>query len=452
MAERFFIQTYGCQMNVYEAGVVRSILEEAGFEETGHEAEADVLLMMTCSVRAHAERRALGRLGAFRALRSAHPGRIIAVLGCMAQNLLERLVTEHGADLVVGPDEYRSLPSAIRALRSGGLESRVAARLSGECYDDVPPRPAGAPTAFVTVMRGCDNRCSYCIVPLVKGRERSRSAAGIVAEVKALAGQGVKEVTLLGQNVLAFSSDGIRFPELLSRVAEVDGIERIRFLTSHPRDASPDLAKAMRDIFKVCPSLHLPVQSGSDRILELMNRGYTRQEYLDKVAMLRDLVPELSLTTDVLVGFPGETEAEFRQTLSLLREVGFDEAWMFRYSPRPGTKAAELAETVPGDAAARLAELIRVQNAITLQVNQAMVGAKYELLVEAVSPRRNGRLARTRSGRVVVLLDDARIGDTVLARVTGLSGRTPLAVRAELFPGTARWRMQAAESSEEVRW
>ncbi|MEO0086332.1 MAG: tRNA (N6-isopentenyl adenosine(37)-C2)-methylthiotransferase MiaB [candidate division WOR-3 bacterium] len=442
MPERFFIQTYGCQMNVYEAGVVRRILADAGLAETHSEQDADVLLMMTCSVREHAERRALGRLGAFRALKAARPDRVIAVLGCMAQNLGEKLIEEHGADLVVGPDEYRGLPAAIRALRSGSPTMQVAARLSSECYDDVPPRPDGSPTAFVTVMRGCDNFCSYCIVPLVKGRERSRPVSGIIAEVEALAGQGVKEVTLLGQNVLAYSSNGVNFPGLLGRVAAVKGIERIRFLTSHPRDVTPELCRAIEDIPAVCPALHLPVQSGSDRILELMNRGYTRADYLEKVAMLRDSVSDFSLTTDIMVGFPGETEAEFQETLSLVREVRFDEAWMFRFSARPGTRAAELAADPRCDAGRRLAELIKVQNEITRQSCQAMVGAKFELLVEGPSPQGNGMLGRTRSGRAVVLLDDARIGDTVLAGVTDLKGRTPVAVRAEL-----KMDWQAAEEA-----
>jgi tRNA-2-methylthio-N6-dimethylallyladenosine synthase len=414
-------------MNVYEAGVVRRILTDAGFAEVEREAEADVLLMMTCSVRSHAEQRALGRIGSFRALRSARPGRVIGVLGCMAQRHKETLVKDHGVDVVVGPDEYLRLPELLAQARSGrtGL---VAALLSEECYEHVAPRPDGSFTAFVTVMRGCDNCCSYCIVPYVKGRERSKPFARVLAEIESLLDAGVRDVTLLGQNVLAYRDNGHDFPALLRAVSGIAGRTRVRFLTSHPRDLTEKVVRAMAELSNVCPSLHLPLQSGSDRILKLMNRGYTRAEYLKKIELCRRLLPDLALSTDVLVGFPSETESDFSDTLSVVQSVRFDSAYMFRYSLRPGTKAAQMHPKVSeADSGRRLARLIEVQNRITREWNAAMVGEKHELLIEGPSPRGEGFLGRTRSGKVVIVNGPVRAGETAVGRVTHLNGWTPVA-------------------------
>ena len=434
MTDKFFIQTYGCQMNVYETNVVRRILADAGFAEVAREQDADVLLIMTCSVRSHAEQRALGRIGSYRTLRSDRPGRVIGVLGCMAQRHKETLIHDHGVDIVVGPDEYLRLPELIRE-GSNGSTGVVAAELSDQCYEQIMPRPDHAVTAFVTVMRGCDNYCTYCIVPYVKGRERSKPFSRVLAEVENLLKSGIRDITMLGQNVLAYHDDGRGFPDLLRAVSGICRDIRVRFLTSHPRDLDERTLRVMAELPNVCPSLHLPVQSGSDRILKLMNRGYTRSDYLRKVELCRRFLPGLVLSTDVLVAFPSETESDFSDTLSLVQSVRFDFAYMFRYSQRHGTKAAEIHPKVSeADSGRRLARLIEVQNRITRERNAALVGGEQELLIEGPSPRDSGFLGRTRSGKVVIVNGPARIGDLVVGRVTHLNGWTPV---AELVRGPA---------------
>jgi tRNA-2-methylthio-N6-dimethylallyladenosine synthase len=424
---KFYIQTYGCQMNIYESGVVRRVLTDAGFAETADEQDADVLLMMTCSVRSHAEQRALGRLGTFRALRSERAGRVVGVLGCMAQRFADTLVTDHRADIVVGPDEYLRLPELIASVRAG-TTGLVATRQTSECYDAVMPQPDNPVSAFVTVMRGCDNYCTYCIVPHVKGRERSRPLASVLAEAERYARGGMKDITLLGQNVLAYRDGNSRFPDLLATVASGLPRVRIRFLTSHPRDLDSSLLKAMQRLPNVCPSLHLPVQSGSNPILERMNRGYTHEEYLAKIALCRKVLPEVCLSTDVLVGFPSETEADFKATLDLIEQVRFDFAYMFRFSFRPGTRAEEFTPKVSeADGGRRLARLIEVQNRITSERNRGMLNKEFELLIEGPSPRDSGWLSRTVTNKVVIVKGHCAPGDTVRCRVTRISGWTPVA-------------------------
>ena len=431
-------------MNVYESGVVRRVLADAGLTETTDEQDADVLLMMTCSVRSHAEQRALGRLGKFRALRSERAGRVVGVLGCMAQRFAETLITDHRADIVVGPDEYLRLPELIASARAG-TTGLVAVRETSECYDAVMPLPetdsgdtrtgtgdsphsGTVPCASVTVMRGCDNYCTYCIVPYVKGRERSRPLASILSEAERHVANGVKDLTLLGQNVLAYREGGHRFPDLLAAVASALPQVRIRFLTSHPRDLDSSLLDTMRRLPNVCPSLHLPVQSGSNPILERMNRGYTREDYLAKVALCRKALPEVALTTDVLVGFPSETETDFKATLDLIEEVRFDFAYMFRFSMRPGTRAAEFEPKVSEtDAGRRLSRLIEVQNRITAERNRDMLNKVFELLIEGPSPRDSGWLGRTVFNKVVIVKGSCAPGDLVRCRVTRINGWTPVA-------------------------
>jgi tRNA-2-methylthio-N6-dimethylallyladenosine synthase len=434
---KFYIQTYGCQMNVYESGVVRRVLADAGFAETADEQDADVLLMMTCSVRSHAEQRALGRLGTFRALRSERAGTVVGVLGCMAQRFADALVTDHRADIVVGPDEYLRLPELIASVQAG-TTGLVATRQTSECYDAVMPQPGAGfgdspragtvPCALVTVMRGCDNYCTYCIVPYVKGRERSRPLASVQAEAECYAASGVKDITLLGQNVLAYRDGSRRFPDLLRAVASALPRVRVRFLTSHPRDLDSSLLEAMQGLPNVCPSLHLPLQSGSNPILERMNRGYTREEYLAKIALCRKVLPEVCLTTDVLVGFPSETEADFKATLDLVEQVRFDFAYMFRFSFRPGTRAKEFAPKVSeADGGRRLARLIEVQNRITAERNRGMLNKEFELLIEGPSPRDSGWLGRTVTNKVIIVKGRCAPGDLVRCRVTRISGWTPVA-------------------------
>jgi tRNA-2-methylthio-N6-dimethylallyladenosine synthase len=424
---KFYLQTYGCQMNVYESGVVRRVLADAGLAETADERDADVLLMMTCSVRSHAEQRALGRLGKFRALRSERAGRVVGVLGFMAQRFAETLVTDHRADVVVGPDEYLRLPELIASARAG-TTGLVAVRETSECYNAVMPQLDNPVSASVTVMRGCDNYCTYCIVPLVKGRERSRPLASVQAESERHAAGGVKDITLLGQNVLAYHDGNRRFPNLLAAVAAALPRVRIRFLTSHPRDLDSSLLETMRRLPNVCPSLHLPVQSGSNPILERMNRGYTREEYLANIALCRRVLPEVCLSTDVLVGFPSETEADFQATLDLIEQVRFDFAYMFRFSMRPGTRAAEFEPKVSEtDAGRRLSRLIEVQNRITAERNRDMLNKVFELLIEGPSPRDSGWLGRTVFNKVVIVKGSCAPGDLVRCRVTRINGWTPVA-------------------------
>jgi tRNA-2-methylthio-N6-dimethylallyladenosine synthase len=424
---KFYLQTYGCQMNVCESGIVRRVLTDSGFAETADEQDADVLLMMTCSVRSHAEQRALGRLGTFRALRSERAGRVVGVLGCMAQRFGQSLVSDHRADIVVGPDEYLRLPELIASVRAGAT-GLVATRQTSECYDAVLPRSGSRVTAFVTVMRGCNNFCTYCIVPHVKGRERSRPLASILSEAERHVADGTKDITLLGQNVLAWRDGGRRFPELLAAVASALPQARIRFLTSHPRDLDTELLATMRRLPNACPSIHLPVQSGSNAILARMNRGYTREEYLAKVALGRKYLPDLSLTTDVLVGFPSETEADFKATLDLIEQVRFDFAYMFRFSLRPGTDAEKIAPKVSeADAGRRLSRLIEVQNRITAERNRELLNKTLELLVEGPSPRDSGWLGRTITNKVVIVKGRCAPGDLVRCRVTRINGWTPVA-------------------------
>jgi tRNA-2-methylthio-N6-dimethylallyladenosine synthase len=416
--------------------VVRRVLLDAGFAETTEEQEADVLLMMTCSVRSHAEQRALGRLGKFRTLRSERAGRVVGVLGCMAQRFAETLVTDHRADIVVGPDEYLRLPKLIADVQAG-TTGLVATNQTNECYDAVMPArglsadgdyPENPVSAFVTVMRGCDNYCTYCIVPHVKGRERSRPLASILSEAEHHVANGARDITLLGQNVLAYRDGSHRFPDLLAAVASALPQVRIRFLTSHPRDLDSSLLDTMRRLPNACPSLHLPVQSGSNLILDRMNRGYTREEYLAKVALCRKALPEVCLTTDVLVGFPSETEADFKATLDLVEQVRFDFAYMFRFSMRPGTRAEEFEPKVSeADAGRRLSRLIEVQNRITGERNRDMLSKAFELLIEGPSPRYSGWLGRTVFNKVVIVKGSCAPGDLVRCRVTRISGWTPVA-------------------------
>jgi len=427
---RFYLRAYGCQMNLYEAGVVRKILAQRGFLETTEESEADLVLLLTCSVRRHAEQRAIGRLQNLQSLKRARPETILAVLGCMAQSRSTELANGLGADLVIGPDEYRRLPELIDAYRATG-QCQVATRLGSECYEGVIPVNASQTTGMVTVMRGCDNYCAYCIVPYVRGRERSKSRQAVLAETETLVRNGAKDITLVGQNVLAYRDGALDFGGLLRLADGLDGSPWIRFLTSHPKDVTREFASLLRELRNFCPHIHLPLQSGSDRILKAMNREYTRAEYLARIEWLRAALPEVSLTTDVLVGFPGETEDDYRQTLELVRETGFDFAYMFRYSERSGTAACRLEAKVPEPVAAeRLARLIEMQNAITRKRNQALVGRRVEVLVEEC--RGPEARARTRTNKVIVVKAALPVGVVREVTVTGIKGWTPIAENSEL--------------------
>ncbi len=424
---RFFIRTFGCQMNERDSERMAGFLLEAGLERADREEEADLIVINTCSVRKKPEQKIYSLLGRMKKLKTNNPGLIIAVAGCVAQQVGDEFLARvPHLDLVIGTNSFHRIAGLF-----GEAEKGKRAAAAGWLAEDDPmlfcnpsTRPAGGPTAFVTIMQGCDNFCSFCIVPYVRGRERSRSAEDIISEARSLAASGVREVTLLGQNVNSYGKKGgPGFPGLLRMVAAVDGIERVRFTTSHPKDLSAELIEVMAEEAKVMEHIHLPVQAGSTRVLAAMNRGYTREDYLDLVSRLRKAVPGIGITTDLMVGFPGETEADFGETLSLLEEVLYDEAFSFAYSHRPFTRASRLAGEVPEeDKKERLYRLQALQDRITLERNRAEVGRVHEVLVEGASKTDSKKLTgRARTNRLVHFVpeDGADLcGSRVRVRVT----------------------------------
>jgi tRNA-2-methylthio-N6-dimethylallyladenosine synthase len=436
-------------MNIHEADLVREILQQSGYSESPDESSADVILLLTCSVRQHAEQRAIGRLQNLRGLKRNRPELVLGVLGCMAQNRAKDLADGLGADLVVGPDDYRRLPELIDRYRMQS-KPQVAAQLSFECYEGILPRSAGPVTGMVTVMRGCSNYCAYCIVPYLRGAERSKSRGAVLAEVNHLAGRGVKDITLVGQNVLAYRDGDLDFAGLLQLAAEAAGGIRIRFITSHPKDVTRALASTLAGLGNFCRHIHLPVQSGSDRILAAMNRRYTRAEYLERISWLREAMPDISFTTDFLVAFPGETEDDFEQTMDIVRQVGFDFAYMFRHSERPGTRACEMEPKVPDEVARRrLARLVATQNRITRERSLAMVGQELEVLVERT--RGPDVLARTRSNKIVVVRAALPLGTCLKVKLTAIKGWTPIGEPVISKQAVAQWPSdQVAKCSHSV--
>ncbi len=424
---KVFLHTYGCQMNLYDGELVGSLLQSGGFQLISQPEEADVILINTCAVRDHAEQRVLGRLRTLGALKSRHPQLVIGVLGCMAQRLGEDLKKQvPTVDLVLGPDSYRSLSGLLKDQLSGHHGYLIGC--SGnpqETYGDVLPTRREGISAFVAIMRGCDNFCSYCVVPYARGRERSRPPDEVLAEIQSAVEDGFTEVVLLGQNVNSYHWESTDFATLLIAIAAgVKDLRRLRFMTSHPRDLSDKLIEVMAEGGIVCPSLHLPAQSGSDRILELMNRGYTVSQYLTKVEKLRARVESLALSTDLMCGFPTESETEFEQTLNLMRTARFDDAFTFKYSPRPGTKAARLKDDVPEEVKIeRLERMIAVTRALADESRSRMIGQKVEALLENVSPREASEwTGRTRCGRVILVPGAFRRGDIVNLQVEAVRG------------------------------
>ena len=370
--KKLYIETYGCQMNVADSEVVASVMQMAGYEATETIDEADAVFLNTCSVRDNAEQKIYHRLDALDAMRRKRP-MIIGVLGCMAERVKDDLLEHHHCDLVAGPDAYLSLPDLIAQAETGHKAINIELSTSETYKDVVPQRLHGAKIGgFVSIMRGCNNFCHYCIVPYTRGRERSRDVESILREVRDLRDRGFKEVTLLGQNVNSYHFEDIGFPELLRRVAEEVPTMRVRFTTSHPKDMSDETLHVIADMPNVCKHIHLPVQSGSDRILKLMNRKYTREWYLDRVAAIRRIIPDCGLSTDIFVGYHSETEEDHQLSLSLMREVGYDSAFMFKYSERPGTYASKhLPDDVPEEEKIRrLNELIALQTEISAQQNK----------------------------------------------------------------------------------
>ena len=436
--KKLLIETYGCQMNVADSEVVAAVMQMAGYEPTTELGEADAVLLNTCSVRAGAEQRILSRLEALHALRRHRQGHrlIVGVLGCMAERVKDDLIAHHHVDLVAGPDAYLSLPDLIAAVEAGQKAINVELSTTETYRDIVPSRVCGSRVSgFVSIMRGCNNFCTYCIVPYTRGRERSRDVESILREVADLQARGYKEVTLLGQNVNSYHyilEDGtpVDFPQLLRIVAEAVPRMRVRFTTSHPKDMSDATLEVIAQVPNVCRQIHLPVQSGSSDVLRRMNRRYTREWYLERVAAIRRLVPDCGLSTDIFCGFPGETEDDHRQSLSLMELCGYDSAFMFKYSERPGTYASRhLPDDVPEEVKVRrLNEIIALQNRLSAESHARRVGGEYEVLVEGTSKRSRDQLyGRTEQGWVVVFdRGGHRIGDLVHVRITSSTSATLL--------------------------
>ena len=429
--KKVYIETYGCQMNVADTEVVFSILTREGYDRTEDIAEADVIMANTCSIRDNAEQRIWGRIDFFRGFRKKRPGLIVGILGCMAERLKDALLDSGKVDLVAGPDAYRNLPALLAAVSEG--HPQIDVELSREeTYGDIKPLrlDKGGVSAFISIMRGCNNVCSYCVVPYTRGAERSRDWKSIVREACDCFAAGYREVTLLGQNVDSYLYEDVDFADLLAKVAEVSPLLRVRFSTSHPKDISDKLIETMARYPNVCHQIHLPVQSGNDRILEKMRRRYTREWYLDRVRKIREVMPDCGISTDAIVGFCSETEEEFRDTLSIFEEVGYDSAFMFNYSERPGTLASR---SYPDDVPAaektrRLEELIALQNRLSLESNRRDVGREFEVLVEGPSKKDSAQLCgRTGSGKMCVWTDaQHRAGEYVRVRVQDCTQATLL--------------------------
>lgn len=431
--KKLFIETYGCQMNVADSEVVASIMKMDGYDLTDRIEEADAIFVNTCSVRDNAEQKIYGRLQYFQSLKRKKKSLIIGVLGCMAERVKEELIEVHKADLVVGPDSYMDLPNLVGAVEHG--EKAINVELSTqETYKDVMPLKIGGVhiSGFVSIMRGCNNFCTYCIVPYTRGRERSRDVESILNEIRDMRDKGFKEVTLLGQNVNSylFEKDGkkITFPMLLERVALEAPQMRIRFVTSHPKDMSDDTLRVIAAHPNICRYIHLPAQSGSSRILHLMNRKYTREWYLDRIAAIRRLVPDCAISTDLFCGFHSETEEDYEETLSLMREVGYDSAFLFKYSERPGTYAAKhLADDVPEEVKIRrLQGMIDLQNQLSEESNLRDIGKEFEVLIEGFSKRSREQLFGRTSQNKVVIFDkrNYRVGQTIRVRIVRASSAT----------------------------
>ncbi|MBD5225282.1 MAG: tRNA (N6-isopentenyl adenosine(37)-C2)-methylthiotransferase MiaB [Bacteroidales bacterium] len=437
-AKKLYIETYGCQMNVADSEVVASIMETAGYEHADKVEEADAVLLNTCSIRDNAEQKVFSRLRYFASLRRRKDRKrlIVGVIGCMAERVKDALINEHGVDLVAGPDAYMNLPNLFASVEAGQKAINIDLSTT-ETYREVIPSRIGGNrvSGFVSIMRGCNNFCSYCIVPYTRGRERSREVNSILSEVADLVRKGFKEVTLLGQNVNSYHfNDPVRgavdFPDLLAIVAEAAPEMRVRFTTSHPKDMSDETIRVIAKYPNICRHIHLPVQSGSNAVLKLMNRKYTREWYLDRIRAIRAAIPDCGISTDLFTGFHNETEEDFQETLSLMREARFDSAFMFKYSERPGTLAARtMPDNIPEDVKIdRLNRMIALQNTLSAQSNAADVGKEFEVLVEGVSKRSSKQwMGRTSQNKAAVFPSGQfRVGDKIIVRVVDSSSATLL--------------------------
>ena len=464
-----YVETYGCQMNVSDGELMQGILAGQGFELVGSPDQADVILVNTCAIRDHAEQRVLGRVGELNRFKADRPDVVIGVTGCMAQRLGATLLEKAPyVDLVMGPDGYRALPETLQRVRPGlraDVPAPAATRTSAPrrtlpviaSADDTPPRAdtrlavleltgsenyeglevrrTSRISAWVPVQRGCDHRCTYCIVPYVRGPEKNRDPAAILAEVREIAKQGITEVVLLGQTVNSYSHGDWSFTRLLRDVARVDGIRRVRFTSPHPNDVTPELIDVMATEPNVCEQLHLPVQAGHDRTLKRMLRRYSVARYLDTVRRVRDAMPGIALSTDVIVAFPGETDDEYEATLDLMREVRYDDAFLYKYSPREGTPATRLPAAqfvAPDTAQQRLQRIIGVQRAIQAEINRGEVGRTVEVLIERPAKSQDDMLGRTEGYKVVAFPGDPALAGTYAhVRLTGTTGATFQGVLAD---------------------
>lgn len=430
--KKVYLETYGCQMNAADSELVLGLLDGAGHSMTDEIGEADVILVNTCSIRENAEKRIYGRLGAFKHVKTGRPEVVVGLLGCMAERLREKLTASKAAgvgqivDMIVGPDEYRKVPELLEKAWHG--ERGIAVRLSRvETYDDLVPLRTGGVSAWISIMRGCDKFCSFCVVPFTRGRERSRSFAGIVSEVEALAARGYREVTLLGQNVNSYSDGPHDFADLIDAVAAVDPSVRVRFTTSHPCDMSDRLIAAIARRDNICNYIHLPVQSGSDRILSLMNRTYDSGRYLELIRKIRDAIGGVALSTDIIVGFPTETEDDHSRTVELMELVGYDGAFMFKYSPREHTPAHSMTDDVPDEVKTeRIGGIIAMQNGISLAKNSALVGTTTRVLVEGPGKKGAGQMQGRTEGNRIVIVDgpDTLTGRTITVRIVRANSAT----------------------------
>lgn len=428
MSKSYFIETYGCQMNVADSELVSALLTREGFSETKDIHTADAIFVNTCAIREHAEDKVHSRLGYYHQIKRKNPKTIIGVLGCMAQNLKEDILeSKPFVDIVLGPDSYRRLPEMIRE-RSNESSHLVDTKLSRfEVYDDMFPSRNKGINAWISIMRGCDKFCTFCIVPFTRGRERSRSVEGIVQEAAQAVSDGFIEVTLLGQNVNSYRHEGQKFHELLDAVAQIPGLKRIRYTSPHPEDMTQDVLNIMAKYDNICNYVHLPLQAGNDEVLNRMNRTYTKDQFLARVNQIRNTLPNVGISTDIIVGFPGENEAEFQETMDVMEVVKFDSAFTFKYSSRPGTKAAEFDDHVPEDEKQhRLERLIEMQQKHTLFRNKTIVGRVEMVLVEKESKRSKKQWAgRTDANKWVVFnKENAKIKDLIPVKIMDARGIT----------------------------
>ncbi|MDR2085265.1 MAG: tRNA (N6-isopentenyl adenosine(37)-C2)-methylthiotransferase MiaB [Bacteroidales bacterium] len=434
MSRKLYIETYGCQMNFSDSEIVGSILSENNCVLEDDVNSADIILINTCSIRENAEKRVFNRLRNLRYLKKSNPLLIIGVIGCMAERLKEDLLKKEPAvDLIVGPDAYRDLPKLLKEVDLG--DKAVQTLLSeDETYDDILPVriDSNGVSAFISIMRGCQNFCAYCVVPYTRGKERSRNPQTIINEAKTLVENGFREVTLLGQNVNSYlweeTGETVNFSKLMAMVAEINPLLRVRFATSHPKDLSDELIATIKKYPNICKSIHLPLQSGSNNVLKKMNRKYTREWYLGRVNAIKTAIPDCGISTDIITGFCGETEEDHKDTLSLMREVGYDSAFMFKYSERPGTTAAKCYENdIPEEVKSRrLEEIIALQSELSLASNKKDIGKTFEILVEGQSKRSKKQLfGRNSQNKVIIFTStDEKIGDYVIVKVTDCTAAT----------------------------